>query len=179
MTEIKDHKTFWKRSTMEIITYTEGSLADIIQLARKDILSLITTIESQQKALLEADDSHDKFVSDAYNAVKKLESEVKSQKEEIEKLESQVEWQVEKTSQNLCIAEAFEKENESLKAITELAVKVLEQARDRFSNFKRNWDCDSHSDISKYNIPCRRCESIKLRELIDTTLNEIERLQNG
>ncbi len=44
-------QTFWQRSTGEIITFTEGSLFDIIQLARKDILSLIATIESLQEQM--------------------------------------------------------------------------------------------------------------------------------
>lgn len=83
MSEIKavDCKTFWKRSTGEIITYTEGSLMDIIQLARKDILSLITTIEAQRE------DQRMMLVNwnTAVKRATEAEFKVEAQKEEIER----------------------------------------------------------------------------------------------
>lgn len=59
----------------------------------------------------------------------------------------------------------------------ELAVKALEEAKERFDDFRRNWDCDS--DAHKYNTPCRVCESEKSRDLINSTLEEIKRLREG
>jgi hypothetical protein len=148
-------------------TITEAHEQGIYNWNTATISSLITTIESLQEKL----DLQTEPVSEAaqfwVDACAEKDDLIESQKEEIEKLKS---YRVIKNYNDMLV------ECNSYKAITEIAVKRLEQARDRFSNFKRNWDCDSHSDISKYNIPCRRCESIKLRELIDTTLSEIERL---
>jgi hypothetical protein len=158
MTEIKDHKTFWKRSTMEIITYTEGSLADIIQLARKDILSLITTIESQKEEIEKLSMIHNDYKK---SALARIDYEV---------------------NQKFLVQD----ENVSLKAITELAVKENENLKAQLKNaeakefaydsLRKRFDL-AISALNLFRSPRNKYPEI-VQRLSNETLSEIERLSH-